>query len=359
MQGAGGGACAAAARTSRSRSRSLDPFAARGRRRAAPPRQPGRRRSAGFVRDGGEVFGALSERQGQLRGLIQQHRARSSRRRRSATRTSQAAVHGLPDLPARVADDADAARAVRARHRPGGHRAAPGGARAGADPDLELGDLAPELRALLRRPAARRSTPRPTGFPALRRLLDDDLPPLLTRLDPFLDELTPILTVIRQYRHEVTALPRQRRRGDQRDQRRGRRAAPLHPHDGAVQPRDDRRRIPRRLRLEPHQPLHRAEGLPEPADRARVVRDRAVHERDQRDPRPRPPPRTPTSTRTPTATSPRPRICSTGCRSSSFVDTTQSNDVPQARLRQAGGRSASIGGAFEEFSDYLHVRALD
>ena len=64
--------------------------------------------------------------------------------------------------------------------------------------------LAPELRGLFvgLRPVIDRA---PSGFAAIRRLLDVDLPPILDRLDPFLDELTPLLTVLREYRREVTA----------------------------------------------------------------------------------------------------------------------------------------------------------
>src|SRR5204862_20565 len=44
-----------------------------------------------------------------------------------------------------------------------------------------------------------------TGFPALRRLLHDDLTPLLARLDPYLANLNPIVEVLRMYKHEITA----------------------------------------------------------------------------------------------------------------------------------------------------------
>ena len=50
------------------------------------------------------------------------------------------------------------------------------------------------------------------GFPALRRLLDNDLTPLLSRLggnfqghSPWLAEFNPIIKVAQQYRHEITA----------------------------------------------------------------------------------------------------------------------------------------------------------
>jgi hypothetical protein len=41
-----------------------------------------------------------------------------------------------------------------------------------------------------------------------------------------------------------------------------------------------------------------------------------------------------------------------------FVNTTQSNDVPQPGCNKQAAQP-SIGGSFQEFSDYLHVRALD
>ena len=50
------------------------------------------------------------------------------------------------------------------------------------------------------------------GFPALRRLLDDDLTPLLSRLGttvdgktPWLAEFNPIIKVAENYKHEITA----------------------------------------------------------------------------------------------------------------------------------------------------------
>ncbi len=46
----------------------------------------------------------------------------------------------------------------------------------------------------------------PTGFPALRKLFRDELPPLLRALDPFLRNLNPILTGLGLYKHEITAV---------------------------------------------------------------------------------------------------------------------------------------------------------
>ena len=46
----------------------------------------------------------------------------------------------------------------------------------------------------------------PTAFPALRKLLRNQFPPLLRALDPFLRNLTPILTGLGLYGHEITGV---------------------------------------------------------------------------------------------------------------------------------------------------------
>jgi ABC-type transporter Mla subunit MlaD len=156
-----------------------------------------------FIRDGGEVFGALAERQGQLRGLITNantvFETTARRNEDFATaftifptflRESRATLERLEQF----AIDTDP---VVTALRPTARELTP--------TVRELGRLAPELEgffvALERTIGAA-----PAGFRATRRLLDDDLPPLLTRLDPWLAQLNPILEVVRQYRQEVTAL---------------------------------------------------------------------------------------------------------------------------------------------------------
>ena len=44
----------------------------------------------------------------------------------------------------------------------------------------------------------------PTGFPAIRKLLRDNFPPLLRAVDPFIRNLNPLLTGLNLYKHEVT-----------------------------------------------------------------------------------------------------------------------------------------------------------
>ena len=45
-----------------------------------------------------------------------------------------------------------------------------------------------------------------TGLPALRRLLDDDLPPLLVQIQPFTQQLGPLVETLNRYRREVTGV---------------------------------------------------------------------------------------------------------------------------------------------------------
>ena len=46
----------------------------------------------------------------------------------------------------------------------------------------------------------------PQAFPALRKLLRDDFPPILRALDPFLRNFNPFLVGLKLYKHEITAL---------------------------------------------------------------------------------------------------------------------------------------------------------
>ena len=155
-----------------------------------------------LVRDGGAVFEALSARQGQLRGLIENSAevfATTARRNEELKQTftifptflreSRETLTRLERFSIETNPLINQLRPVAAQLTPT--------ARA-------LGDLAPVLDSFF--VALQRTiNVAPTGFPALRRLLDDDLPPLLEGLDPFLAELNPLLEVLRIYRHEVTA----------------------------------------------------------------------------------------------------------------------------------------------------------
>jgi phospholipid/cholesterol/gamma-HCH transport system substrate-binding protein len=155
-----------------------------------------------LIRNGGTVFQALSERQGQLRGLIQnsdQVFTTTARRNREL----QNAFIAFPTF-------LDQSRATLTRLQ-----------RFAANTD-------PLVRQL--RPSARDLTPvvrdlgsfskqlngffiglRPVvagarkAFPALRRLLVADFPPLLNGLPPFLKEFNPLLQAASMYKHELTA----------------------------------------------------------------------------------------------------------------------------------------------------------
>jgi phospholipid/cholesterol/gamma-HCH transport system substrate-binding protein len=155
-----------------------------------------------LIRNAGAVFAALSERPGQLRGLIASAEAvfsTTARQRRELQRTFIALPTFLDESRLtlerleRFAADTDP---LVLQLRPAARELAPVLTRTGR--------LAPELERFFvgLRPAAAAA---PRGFPALRRLLRVDLPPFLDRLPPFLRELNPLLQAVDLYKHEVTA----------------------------------------------------------------------------------------------------------------------------------------------------------
>ncbi len=156
-----------------------------------------------FVSDGGEVFEALSERQGQLRGLIENANTvfatTAERNEDLATaftifptflRESRSTLSRLEQF----AIDTDP---VVTALRPTARELTP--------TVQELGRLSPELEGFFGA-LDRTISAAPAGFEATRQLLDDDLPPLLARFDPWLAQVNSLLEVVRQYRREVTAL---------------------------------------------------------------------------------------------------------------------------------------------------------
>jgi virulence factor Mce-like protein len=180
----------------------------------------------GFVRDTGDVFQALSERQGQLRGLIENsERVFSTTAERN--RSLQDAFVALPtfldeqrltlDRLERFATDTNP---LITQLRPAARELSP--------TLIDVGKLAPELRDFFIgfRKAANRAKP---GFPALRDILDDELPPFLTDLDPFLRNLTPLVQVVRMYRRDVTAFL-----GNVAAASQSRRSAPESPANGEL-----------------------------------------------------------------------------------------------------------------------------
>jgi virulence factor Mce-like protein len=156
----------------------------------------------GLIRNGGEVLTALSERRGQLRGLVQNADTvftTTARRNRHLKETfailptfmeeSRLTLRRLH----RFAGDTDP---LVLQLRPAARELSP--------TLIKVGQLAPDLRDFFKglRTVINRA---PSGFQALRDLLDTDLPPLLTELTPFLKELNPILTAVALYKREITA----------------------------------------------------------------------------------------------------------------------------------------------------------
>ncbi len=162
-----------------------------------------------LVHDGGTVFEALSERQGQLRGLIQNSETvfstTASRNRELADlfrilptfqRESRATLVRLNSF-ARNTDPL-----VR-QLRPAARELSP--------TLVAAQEAAPDLKAFFE---GLRGTINASekGSPALRRLLSDDFTPLLSRLggsvsgqEPYLAHLNSIIEVLGLYKHEITA----------------------------------------------------------------------------------------------------------------------------------------------------------
>jgi phospholipid/cholesterol/gamma-HCH transport system substrate-binding protein len=69
----------------------------------------------------------------------------------------------------------------------------------------QVAKVTPDFRGFFAgfRKLAKRSL---TGLPALRRLLDGDLPPLLAQIQPFTQQLGPLVETLGRYRREVTGL---------------------------------------------------------------------------------------------------------------------------------------------------------
>jgi phospholipid/cholesterol/gamma-HCH transport system substrate-binding protein len=156
-----------------------------------------------FVRNTGEVFDALSERKGQLQGLIRNTEAVFST---TAERNQdlQAAFVAFPTFLdesrltlERLEEFAVETDPLIQQLRPVAAELTP--------TLIDLGALSPELEGFFAGllPAALAS---PKGFGALQDVLSDQLPPTLSRLDPWMADVIPIVQSIYDYRREVTAL---------------------------------------------------------------------------------------------------------------------------------------------------------
>ena len=155
-----------------------------------------------LIDDGGQTFDAISERPGELRSLIE-----NSERVFSTTAARNAELRELfIVLPTfleesrltlnRLDEFAVETDPLVTQLRPS--------ARELSGTFLALRDLSPELEQFFTglRPVISRAQ---SGFGALRTILDDELPPVLGRVDSYFDELIPVIDTIDLYKREVTA----------------------------------------------------------------------------------------------------------------------------------------------------------
>lgn len=157
---------------------------------------------SGLLRDSGVFFEALSERQGQLRGLIENSNivfnttARRNEELARAFTIFPTFLRESRETLTRLEEFALDTDPVVTALRPTAQELTP--------TVRELGRLSPQLQSFFTvlGPTIDASS---EGFLATRRMLDNDLPPLLDQLDPWLAEVNPILDVIGKYRREVTA----------------------------------------------------------------------------------------------------------------------------------------------------------
>jgi phospholipid/cholesterol/gamma-HCH transport system substrate-binding protein len=153
------------------------------------------------IRNTGEVFTALSERQGQLRGLIRNSGAvfaTTARRNQDLRETfvalptfldeSRLTLNRLQSFARNtnplITQLHPAARALSADLKPIA-KVAP-----------SFRDFFAGLRKIEKRAVA--------GLPALQRFLDTDLPPLLTEIEPFSQQLNPLIAEIGRYQRDIT-----------------------------------------------------------------------------------------------------------------------------------------------------------
>ncbi len=154
-----------------------------------------------FVRNTGEVFGALSERQGQLQGLIR-NSGIVFHTTAVRNRDLEAAFKALPTFESesqltlnRLASFSLNANPLITQLHPA--------ARALSKVLKPLGKVAPDFHGFFigLRKLAKGSE---SGLPALQQLLNTDLPPLLTEIHPFSQQITPIVAGIGRYQSDVT-----------------------------------------------------------------------------------------------------------------------------------------------------------
>ena len=155
----------------------------------------------GLVRNTGVMFGALTEREDQLRNLVV-----NTDEVFDATAQQQEALAetfaDLPDVPRRVARDDGRPRVVLAPGAPARARPAPGDRRTSRPTLRDVRALAPDLERLLPRPRPADHRRRSAACPRCARC-STGAKPLLGQLQPFLEELNPILEWLEYHQHTI------------------------------------------------------------------------------------------------------------------------------------------------------------
>jgi phospholipid/cholesterol/gamma-HCH transport system substrate-binding protein len=155
-----------------------------------------------FIRNTGQAFGALSEREGQLRGTIQ-----NSAEVIATTAQRNAELEQIftifPTFLRESRTTLDRLRQFAVDTDPVAVGLQP--AVRELTPTLEdVQTLTPVLGAFF--VGLQKAVDfGPAGLAATRKLLDSDLPPLLKGFNPWLAQFNPILEVLRMYRHEITS----------------------------------------------------------------------------------------------------------------------------------------------------------
>jgi virulence factor Mce-like protein len=155
-----------------------------------------------LIRNTGVVFGAISERRGQLRGLIQNADTvfhTTAVRNADLEQTFRVLPTFLDESKqtlTRLDTFAAETNPLISQLRPAARQLSP--------VVKNLAKAAPSFRTFFN--GLRKLSPSSqSGLPALRQLLGINLPPLLAALDPFTNQLQPIVEAIGPYRGEVTA----------------------------------------------------------------------------------------------------------------------------------------------------------
>jgi hypothetical protein len=155
-----------------------------------------------LIDTGGQTFDALSERPGELRSLIQNTErvfTTTANRNEEIKQIFQA----LPTFLDESRLTLDRLDRFSTRTNPLITQLRPS-ARELSGTLTQLKVLSPKLQSFFTglMPVINRAE---SGFGALRTVLDDELPPVLGRVDSFMDELIPVIDTVHRYRHEITA----------------------------------------------------------------------------------------------------------------------------------------------------------